>query len=256
VAILSIAELGRRAGVSRQGASKWVKDWGIPILTTERGARGVDENHPSVVNYIANASAQRQAAGRARASTEAPTASKPQGRAKVGQAAAAISGSPAPLGQGSGRDGLPGGLVVGGDRLPGRSHAKRKNDPDSDVAQGIKIEDRRWKRYRALNAKLLYEEKKLQTLRTEAVIHAFGQIKNALDPLRSYGEREGPGLLAFARDPDTSEAAMIARLNLDHDRIGRDIVAAVSRQLSELKKESKEAAEAEEAREAKQGADE
>ena len=152
--------------------------------------------------------------------------------------AAAKPGAPSTAGQ---KDPLA--ATLGGDTLRGSAAGIER--PDSGVAMAIKEEDRKWKRYRALNAKLLYEEKKLRTLRTEAVIHAFGQIKSALDPLRTYGEREGAALLAFARDPATTEAAMTARLNQDHDRIGRDIIAAVSRQLSALKKESKEAADAE-----------
>jgi hypothetical protein len=144
-----------------------------------------------------------------------------------------------------GRDALPVGLVVGGDLLPGRQGSSGIERPDSDVSVQTKEADLGWKRYRARNAKLLYEEKKLKLLRIEAVLHAFSQIKAALDSLRTYGEREGPALLAFARDPITTEAAMISRLNADQDRNGRDIIDAVSRQLIALKKESKEAADSE-----------
>ena len=134
MALLAIAELARRANVSRQAASKWAKDWGIPILSDDKGRRGVDDHHPDVAAYIANSSAQRRVAGRARASTDSSPPSKPAPRIDPGQPEAPPPAATAARGQTSvGRDQIPAGIELGGDSLRGRG-GKKHNSGDGEGA--------------------------------------------------------------------------------------------------------------------------
>lgn len=172
MAILSAAELGRRAGVSRQGSSKWIKEWGIPLLTDEKGKKGVDENNPDVVAYIAHATIQRRASGNGQASPGGSAARDTQSPAKVGRGKQAESGATVDTGRGS-----PGaaGLIIGQFGNLGAAGEKKKRGTESD--------DESRSGYQARKDKGMAERYELQNrimrhqyIPTDAVRQVFGRV--------------------------------------------------------------------------------